>query len=258
MKPFFKFLCIPISSIVISCNQPDHDFKTIQQLTYMESDAVQDLYQMLKDTTEIFDRAGIRYSASSGTLLGAVRHGGLIPWDDDADLVILHEDELKLNTAKAAFSELGYQIVIDPWDSSVYRISKLGNPKVRDKITFPFIDVATVSLNKKEQKVMYVNWRMQQYFPTEWFKPEAFFPLSKCKFGPIMLTCIHDSQWYLSHYYGQDWNKTAKIVPRHYKPNHTQTFMIQFSEHPESLQPALPQKPLTDRVRTLSNKLFKN
>ncbi len=42
---------------------------------------------------------GIKYSLADGTLLGALRHGDFIPWDDDADLMVTREEYKKIRDA---------------------------------------------------------------------------------------------------------------------------------------------------------------
>ncbi len=48
--------------------------------------------RVLNDVDKVCSELGIKYFADWGTFLGAVRHGGFIPWDDDFDICMLRDD----------------------------------------------------------------------------------------------------------------------------------------------------------------------
>jgi lipopolysaccharide cholinephosphotransferase len=62
------------------------------------------IYGCLACVHGLFTDAGIKYSLFGGSLLGAVRPGGMIPWDDGGDVVIHSQDTAKVYDLRDRFS----------------------------------------------------------------------------------------------------------------------------------------------------------
>ena len=62
--------------------------------------------ELLEKFDEVCRKHHLTYYAAYGTLLGAARHQGFIPWDDDIDLVMFRDDYMKLiNIGPSEFTE---------------------------------------------------------------------------------------------------------------------------------------------------------
>ncbi len=74
--------------------------------------------ESLKDIKAVCEKYGIRYYLSSGTLLGAVRHQGFIPWDDDVDIEMPYADYLRF--LQIAPVEMGDRYTLQNSDTDPY------------------------------------------------------------------------------------------------------------------------------------------
>lgn len=77
--------------------------------------------EVLEEIATVCKKHNIQWFADCGTLLGAVRHGGYIPWDDDLDICMLRDDFEKFNRiAKEELPEgyvvLNYRTDEDYWE----------------------------------------------------------------------------------------------------------------------------------------------
>jgi phosphorylcholine metabolism protein LicD len=121
-------------------NQNISEFYTNKPKTYIELSprlTIQDrknwniarkkMTNMLQVFVDICKRHDIKYFASGGTLIGAVRHNGWIPWDGDIDFGILDEDFEKF---KKVQNELPYSLWLQTIDSDPLYKENAANKKL--------------------------------------------------------------------------------------------------------------------------------
>ncbi len=100
-KDGFELVKRSLSESERSITPTEEERRKLQQL----------LKEMLFDLVDVCEKYNINYSLSGGSVLGAIRHKGFIPWDDDVDINIPRADFNKLK--KIFKKELGKAYILD-------------------------------------------------------------------------------------------------------------------------------------------------
>ena len=98
------------------------------------------LLRVFKAFDAFCSKNSIQYFACYGTLIGAIRHGGFIPWDDDFDVVMKREDYDRFINLRNQVGE-GYRIASYQDGESPYPFAKFFSTEgtVWEYPQFPFI-----------------------------------------------------------------------------------------------------------------------
>jgi phosphorylcholine metabolism protein LicD len=176
----------------------DKYFKDV--LTVDENKKINFLFKNLVDHLE---KKKIKYFICFGTLLGAIRHGFRMPWDDDIDILINKEEINKLLN--------GLKVIKKNKNDKHYYLNKKikiihknwGCPlkiMLNDK-SFPFIDIFTY-YNKNNNIIVPRSQLANSHVIELNEKYEDIFPLKKAKFNDLILNIPRNYKKVLKKLYG--------------------------------------------------------
>lgn len=141
-------------------------------------------YRLMYDLDCVFNELNINYSVIAGTLLGTVRHKGMIPWDDDLDLVLFRDAIPKMSNIFIELSRLGYAINLED-----------GKNRFFVKGSGVYADIAIYELN----------------FSSKYLLLENMLPFKRMKFGPVEVSVPNNYENVLTHTYGMNWSKKISV-----------------------------------------------
>ena len=169
------------------------------------------LKEMFVIVLDLFKTHNIEYWIDGGTLLGCVREGGQIPYDDDIDLGLDTKNFFKFKKVMKELEAHGFEIKDEPND--VIKILNNNIVYVRDikeLVSTPRILCIDLFLyvEKKGQYILSSKIN-REVFENCVYEKKDLFPLKEYDYGDIKVKGANNPEPYLTSYYG---NWKQKVV----------------------------------------------
>ena len=210
------------------------------ELVFTSKIVVIRLYLLARILKTCFDALGIVFWASGGTLLGCVRHRGLIPWDDDLDICVYKKDEIKIKgSLKLMLVENDCEIIEVPtFGYRVYhRTESEKLPSEHHQHRYPFCDIFV--MKRKARISSIATGSGKDLWPEEYYHNKDLDTMEKRIFGDVELNCPANAKEYLCRTYGENWFTEGAT---HNYDHVTQEFAnsVKFTLQTKHYEPAKP------------------
>jgi hypothetical protein len=162
-----------------------------------------EFYQTLQIVDRLFSDKGIKYWVTAGSLLGAIRHGEMIPWDDDIDIALFIHDLGAVISMRPELERQGLTLLINCDYAKIFptKGKKINHPDGGYyPHRYPFIDL--FFMQRSGRRIVHASDRLKEGFEQDWLEGELV--LTRKPFGPLFIPVPDSARAYLERMYGED------------------------------------------------------
>jgi phosphorylcholine metabolism protein LicD len=184
---------------------------------FLPDDKLNEIRNILIFVVDLLNKYKIFYCIDGGTLLGCIRHGGQIPWDDDTDLMVLEKDFMALPKLFPEIKEAGYDVHTK---DDIIKITKGSVGEFKYGITgTPCCDIFSWKYSKKRDLYRLAVPRHRKIWPDCKYTKDELLPLRDYCYDGKIVKGPNKPLKYLDGLYPK-WNEKAIIDVRfpHGKP----------------------------------------